>query len=86
LNTKLIEITVSAETGTGKSEVTEVIERALRDFYGNNVQIASYDMQLERNSSGKNLIENAKNTGQTVNIKNSVFVIKEHNQAKGGDV
>lgn len=86
MKTKLIEILVSAETGSGKSEVMEVIENALRDFYGLNVQIASYDMQLERNSSGTSLIKNAKTTGQTVNIKNSVFVLREHNQAKREDV
>lgn len=73
MKTKVIEVTVSGETGTGKSEVLEVIANALRDYYrsGERVKVA-----------GKvcpGAIEEAKHTGQSANDKNTVFVLQERN-------
>lgn len=45
---KLIEIVVIGATGSGKSHVLELIDRALRAEYGHHVQIASHDLSCER--------------------------------------
>lgn len=47
--TKVIEIVVIGGTGSGKSHVLDVIDRALRGEYGHYVQIASHDLAIERN-------------------------------------
>lgn len=46
--TKVIEILVIGEVGSGKSHVLELIDKALRAEYGHHVQIASHDLSTER--------------------------------------
>lgn len=46
--TKVIEIVVIGGTGSGKSHVLELIDKALRDGYGPHVQVVSRDLSLER--------------------------------------
>ncbi|MCY1298886.1 hypothetical protein D9M68_638480 [compost metagenome] len=48
MSTNRIEIRVTGPTGTGKSDVMEVIEHALRDAYGPNAMVASHDLSRER--------------------------------------
>ena len=75
--TKVIEIVVIGGTGTGKSHVLELIDKALRAEYGHHVQIASHDLSCERGlgSPGEkprvsdtifNLREQGVDTGKTV--------------------
>lgn len=45
---KVIEIVVIGATGSGKSYVLELIDKALRAEYGHHVQIASHDLSCER--------------------------------------
>lgn len=74
MKTKLIEITVSGRTGTGKSEVLEVIKRALHDFYGyppTHINVAGF------NPDGA--ILDAAKTGQTAKGIGTVFVLYEQN-------
>lgn len=73
MQTKVIEVTVTGETGTGKSEVLEVIANALRAHYpdGERVKVAG-DV-----CSGA--IDDAKHTGQSAKNENTVFVLIEHN-------
>lgn len=74
MKTNLIEVTVSGRTGSGKSEVLEVIKGAIDNFYGyprTHVKIAGF------NPDGS--IEQAQHTGQTAKGKNTVFVLHEQN-------
>lgn len=71
MNTNLIEITVSARTGSGKSEVLEVIHNALTEFYGRKVSITG--------STNLGAIEEARDTMQTAKKINTVFVLYEQN-------
>jgi energy-coupling factor transporter ATP-binding protein EcfA2 len=74
MKTNLIEVTVSGRTGSGKSEVLEVIKGALQEFYSypmNTIKIAGIDV------SGS--IEEAKVTGQTAKKGNTIFVLFEQN-------
>ena len=45
---KVIEIVVIGGTGSGKSHVLELIDKALREGYGPHVQVVSRDLSLER--------------------------------------
>ena len=49
---KVIEIVVIGGTGSGKSHVLELIDKALRDGYGPHVQVVSRDLALERALGG----------------------------------
>lgn len=71
MKSNVIEITVSGKTGSGKSEVLEVISNALFSHYGVGVNITG--------STCTGAIEEARETGQTANYKNSVFVLFEQN-------
>lgn len=74
MKTNLIEITVSGRTGSGKSQVLEVIKNALEKELGypaTHVKVAGV------NPSGA--IDEAKTTGQSANNKNTVFVLYEQN-------
>lgn len=71
MKTNLIEITVSGRTSSGKSEVLEVIDKALREFYGHSVKIVDCGY--------KGSIEDATITGQTAKHKKTVIVMFEQN-------
>jgi len=74
MKTNLIEVTVSGRTGSGKSEVLEVIKNALDSFYASpqtEIKIAGFD------PTGS--IDEAKITGQTAKYKKTVFVLYEQN-------
>ena len=71
MNSNVIEITVSGRTGCGKSEVLEVINKALFAHYGRRVNITG--------STCTGAINEAKDTGQTAKGKNTVFVLFEQN-------
>ena len=74
MKTNLIEVTVGGRTGSGKSEVLEVVKRALADFYGypaTHIRIAGI------NPDGA--IAEAAHTGQTAKGKDTVFVLREQN-------
>jgi len=46
--TKVIEIVVVGDTGSGKSHVLDLLARALRAEYGIHAQITSHELSLER--------------------------------------
>lgn len=71
MKSNIIEITVSGKTGSGKSEVLEVISNALFSHYGVSVNITG--------STCRGAIYEAKETGQTAKSKNTVFVLFEQN-------
>jgi energy-coupling factor transporter ATP-binding protein EcfA2 len=71
MKTNLIEVTVSGRTGSGKSEVLEVINNALREYYGHNANITG--------ETCLGAVADAKTTGQTANKKSTVFVLREQN-------
>ena len=70
-----IEITVKGPTGCGKSGVMDTIIEALKVQYGPHVQIASYDMSVERNHVGESLHQ--------PNPAKVVFVVREENVSRG---
>ena len=71
MKTRLIEITVSGRTGFGKSEVLEVISKALRSHYGISAKIVG--------DLCDGAIEEAQFTKQTAKKSDTVFVLFEHN-------
>lgn len=71
MKTNPIEITVSGFTGCGKSEVLEVISKALRDFYGITASIVG--------ATCDGAIEEARTTQQTAKGEETVFVLIEEN-------
>lgn len=71
MKTNLIEVTVSGRTGSGKSEVLEVISNALRDHYGRSVNITG--------KTCEGAIKESMTTRQTAKRSNVVFVLYEQN-------
>ena len=71
MKSNIIEIIVSGKTGSGKSEVLEVISTALFSHYGIDVNITG--------STCFGAIDEAKATGQSAKSKNTVFVLFEQN-------
>lgn len=65
---KLIEIVVIGATGSGKSHVLEIIDRALRAEYGHHVQIASHDLSCERGLG---------NPGTKPRVSETIFSLRE---------
>lgn len=51
-NINTLQINVAGDVGSGKSHVLATIEKALKAEYGNDLMIASRDLQLERNLCG----------------------------------
>lgn len=68
---KVIEIEVKGCTGSGKSHVLDLIERALKAEYGPHTQVASYDLSVERGLTSEH---------QPPKAKDTVFVLTETNQ------
>ena len=71
MKANLIEITVSGRTGCGKSEVLEVITKALREHYGRNTNITG--------KTNEGAIDEAKTTGQTAKEPKTIFALFEQN-------
>jgi nucleoside-triphosphatase THEP1 len=71
VKSNLIEITVSGRTGSGKSEVLEVISTALREHYGHRANITG--------ETCAGAVDDAKTTGQTARGRNTVFALFEQN-------
>lgn len=71
MKSNLIEVTVSGRTGSGKSEVLEVISNALREKYGRCVNITG--------ATNEGAIEEAKHTRQTAMKNGTTFVLFEQN-------
>ena len=72
--TKVIEIVVIGGTGSGKSHVLELIDKALRDGYGPHVQVVSRDLSLERGLGSPGAEPSA----------DTIFNLKEQGVASGG--
>lgn len=72
--TKVIEIVVIGGTGSGKSHVLELIDKALRTEYGHHVQIASHDLSLERGLG---------NPGEKPRVSETIFSLRERGTASG---
>lgn len=72
MNNNIIEIMVSGVTGSGKSEVCEVIAKALKAHYGR------HDKVTIAGDVNEGAIESAKTTGQTA--ANAIFIIDEVNR------
>lgn len=72
--TKVIEIVVIGATGSGKSHVLDVIDRALRNEYGHHVQIASHDLSCERGLG---------NPGEKPKVAETIFSLKERGVVSG---
>ena len=73
--TKVIENVVIGGTGSGKSHVLELIDKALRTEYGHHVQIASHDLSLERGLG---------NPGEKPRVSDTIFSLRERGVASGG--
>lgn len=73
--TKVIEIVVIGDTGSGKSHVLELIDKALRAEYGHHVQIASHDLSLERGLGSP---------GEKPRVSDTIFNLRERGTASGG--
>lgn len=73
--TKVIEILVIGDTGSGKSHVLELIDKALRDGYGPHVQITSHDLSLERGLGSP---------GEKPRVSDTIFNLRERGTASGG--
>lgn len=72
---KVIEIVVIGGTGSGKSHVLELIDKALRTEYGHHAQIASHDLSLERGLG---------NPGEKPRVSDTIFSLRERGVASGG--
>lgn len=75
---KVITITVAGETGSGKSEVLEVIAEALRNFYQETPEKILVAGKVSRGA-----ISQAAATGQTANKKGVLFFLREDNVVDG---
>lgn len=73
---KVIEIVVIGGTGSGKSHVLELIDKALRTEYGHHAQIASHDLSLERGLG---------NPGEKPRVSETIFNLRERCTASVGD-
>ena len=73
--TQVIEIVVIGGTGSGKSHVLELIDKALRTEYGHHVQIASHDLSLERGLGSP---------GEKPHVSDTIFNLRERGAASGG--
>ena len=72
--TRVIEIVVIGATGSGKSHVLDVIDRALRSEYGHHVQIASHDLSCERGLGSP---------GEKPKVAETIFSLKERGVVSG---
>jgi energy-coupling factor transporter ATP-binding protein EcfA2 len=72
--TKVIEIVVFGATGSGKSHVLDLIDRALRSEYGHHVQIASHDLSCERGLGSP---------GDKPKVSETIFSLKERGVVSG---
>ncbi|WP_341522988.1 hypothetical protein AABC73_06970 [Pseudomonas sp. G.S.17] len=66
---KVIEILVIGDVGSGKSHVLELIDKALRAEYGHHVQIASHDLSCERGLGSP---------GTKPRVSETIFSLREH--------
>jgi len=66
---KVIEILVIGEVGSGKSHVLALIDKALRAEYGHHVQIASHDLSCERGLGSP---------GTKPRVSETIFSLREH--------
>lgn len=66
--TQVIEIVVIGATGSGKSHVLEVIDRALHSEYGQHVQVASHELSCERFMGSP---------GTKPSVSNTIFNLRE---------
>lgn len=73
MQTKVLEITVEGEVGTGKSHVLATIEQGLKAAYGQSVQVVSCDLFEERGLVGSD------EEMSRPNLKDTVFVLRETN-------
>jgi len=73
LRNETIEITVTGKTGSGKSEVLEVIANALNEFYRNG------EREIVTGKTCKGAIEEAKTTKQTAKYGKVTFILNEEN-------
>ena len=71
---KVIEIVVIGGTGSGKSHVLGLIDRALRSEYGHHVQIASHDLSCERGLGSP---------GAKPSVSDTIFSLKEQGVPAG---
>lgn len=71
---KVIEIVVIGGTGTGKSHVLELIDKALRAEYGHHVQIASHDLSCERGLGSP---------GEKPRVSDTIFSLREQGADEG---
>lgn len=74
MSSKSIEINVGGCTGTGKTHVLSVIEKALREAYGDEAVIVSKELQTERDLLGSD--ENF----HKPNVRDTTFRLTEQNQ------
>lgn len=73
MDSNIIEITVTGSTGSGKSEVCEVIANALREYYKTSKETINVAGDVNVGA-----IKDAKTTGQTA--KSAIFVLREQNR------
>ena len=79
MQTKVIEISVEGDVGTGKSHVLASIEQGLKAAYGQSVQVVSRDLFEERGLVGSD------EEMTRPNLNNTVFVLRETSPNARGD-
>lgn len=77
-----ITIEVKGETGSGKTEVCELIHNALTAYYGENVTVVATDLEKERRSAHMGILDDAKFTGQSCLMKDTTITLTETNVVK----
>lgn len=70
--TQVIEIVVIGPVGSGKSQVLELIDRALRSEYGQHVQVSSHELSQERFMGSP---------GNKPNVAKTIFNLREQGEA-----
>lgn len=76
-----ITIEVKGVTGSGKTEVCELIHNALTAYYGENVTVVATDLERERAMAHIGILDDAKFTGQSCFLKDTTITLVETNIA-----
>ena len=72
-----ITIEVKGATGSGKTEVCELIHNALTAYYGKNVEVVAPQLDLDRKASHLGILDDAKYTGQSCLMMDSIITLVE---------
>jgi Ni2+-binding GTPase involved in maturation of urease and hydrogenase len=77
---KTIHVSVSGATGSGKTELCEVIHNAIVAHYGDKVTLVANELMTERQQAHLGILDDAIFTGQSCFLGDTTIVLTETNQ------